>query len=1062
MQKPAIPGQLRFFTLDLQKPRPAIVHRLTATGPVDGDRLLAAVRAVLRAQPALRLSLHPEPAGLMQRVHPVADVPVEVHRLPADAASAGRLLRERVDALGDPFDHAGAPLCRVSVLLGDDRAQLLFGVHHGIFDDGSAAALLDALTTAYAQGPDALPDAGELPPPPQGEQAAALREFWTRTLKEAPADCTLPQLVPGADRTRGSVTAQLPAALVARMRDRARETGASVFTQVMASLAWVAGWYARTDDVVIATASGAGRDTSGASVINCLQNTIPVRVPLSGATTEQLLDRTLEALFDAVEHSELPLEEILAATGAERHPDRKPFTQLMCTQGELFTEAEGGGLLWRMDPPESDQVEYDLSVTLLHGPQGEEHLVVAHPAQALDGRTAERFLAHLVAALDALTAPHSVPLTGHDLLTAEERAELAALTGAPVPGTPAPVHRLVEEQALRTPHATALVTSAELLDHAALHARAERLAAALIAAGVRPGDRVGVCLERSAGLVVAVLAAWRAGAAYVPLDPDYPGDRLHYMLEDSAPAAVIAESPLLPGVPTLAPDAEAPLPAAWPQVPADSPAYVMYTSGSTGRPKGTVVRHDNLWALFAGFDSVLDAIPDVVLAGTSLSFDICLIELFWSLTRGCAVHLTSHRTVLDEEGVPDGAFYQCTPSAARLHTSSPEGRRLLGRLGALVVAGEPLDADLAAELAGLVPGPVVNGYGPTEATVYTTLWRVRPDTPVHIGLPLPGVRCHVVDAHGRAMPPGCPGDLVITGTGIGGGYWRRPELTAERFPALPWAGGGTGYLSGDVVSFAPGTGLRFLHRADQQIKVLGQRIETGEIEATLRLHPGVRDAAVAVLPDRTGVAAFLVPEEGAADLVPQGDAAAGALPVPLSAATAAGLRRHAAGWLTGAMLPTVWQTVAVLPKSPNGKLDRLTLADWAARSAPAAPRTGTEELSGSATSVVLEVWEQVLGERVTDPGATFFHLGGTSAGIIRVLALLQPRYPDLRAAGLFRHTTARALAAHLTDLTDLTRTDAREEPAETADAVPAARTDGSGRGARRAQALGQWTPRARR
>lgn len=391
----------------------------------------------------------------------------------------------------------------------------------------------------------------------------------------------------------------------------------------------------------------------------------------------------------------------------------------------------------------------------------------------------------------------------------------------------------------------------------------------------------------------------------------------------------------------------------------------------------------------------------------------------------------------------------------------PEGRRLLGRLGALVVAGEPLDADLAAELAGLVPGPVVNGYGPTEATVYTTLWRVHPDTPVHIGLPLPGVRCHVVDAHGRAMPPGCPGDLVITGTGISGGYWRRPELTAERFPAPPWAGGGTGYLSGDVVSFAPGTGLRFLHRADQQIKVLGQRIETGEIEATLRLHPGYGTPRWPSCPTVPGSPPSSSPRRVPRISSRRATPRRGRCRSPVRrdrgrAAPPRGRladRRDAAHRLADGGRPAEVAQRKAGPADPG----RLGGAQR-----PGRPRTGTEELSGSAASVVLEVWEQVLGERVTDPGATFFHLGGTSAGIIRVLALLQPRYPDLRAAGLFRHTTARALAAHLTDLTDLTRADAREEPAETADAVPAARTDGSGRGARRAQALGQWTPRARR
>ncbi|MER5796553.1 amino acid adenylation domain-containing protein [Streptomyces sp. NPDC001980] len=1032
MQNPATPGQLRFFVLDMQQPRPAIVHRLTVSGTVDAAGLVGTVRAVLLAQPALRVSLHMTADGLVQRVHPVADVPFDIRPLPADDTAADLVLAEHQAALGAPFDHAGAPLCRIVLLHRGDRAHLLFAVHHGVFDDGSAAALLTSLTTAHGLGSEHLAAAQPPSLDVSGQHRATLRDFWTTTLKDAPENCTLPQLTPGADRDRAEVTTRLPDDLTDRMRRRAALTGASPFTQVMSAFAWVAGWYGSTDDVVIATVSGVHRDAQGVSVVGCLQNTVPVRVDLVGATTEDLLERTLDALCDAVDHAELPIEDILAATGAPRHPDLKPFTQLICTQGESATEVvDASGLRWLLEQPVSDKVEYDLSVTLLHAPDGAQHLVVAHPERALDARAAERLLSHLVAALAALAADEPRPLTEHDLLTPAERAELAGLSAAVPAAAGTPVHRLVEARAAACPSAVAVRTAERELDHAEVTARAQGLAAALIEAGVRPGDRVGIHLDRSPDLVTAILAAWWAGAAYVPLDPDHPAERLRYVLQDADPAALIATAPLLPGIPTVAPDARAATPAAWPRTAPDAPAYIMYTSGSTGRPKGAVVRHDSLCALFAAFDARFAGGPSVVLAGTGYAFDISLIELVWPLTCGRTLHLTSHRTVVQDLPDPAGAFYQCTPSAARLHTASPQGRRFLSRLGALLVGGEPLDPDLAADLAGLVPGPVLNGYGPTEATVYTTLWRVVPDTPVHIGLPLPGVCCRVVDPHGRDLPPGCPGELLISGTGVGDGYWRRPDLTAERFPVLPGSTGSTGYRSGDLVAFSPGVGLAFLHRADQQVKILGQRVETGEIEATLRRAAGVRDAAVALLPDRTGVVAFVVLKAAEGAGGPVG-------PRALPAETAAGLRRDTARWLTGAMLPTAWFAVPELPRSPNGKLDRQALTGWAADLAPAphpaAPATG------SSAQAVTEVWERILGAPVTDAAATFFALGGTSSGILRILAQLRPRYPKLHVADLFRHTTVRGLADFLDRLDTLAE-------------VPSADT---GRGARRARALNRW------
>ncbi|MGI5479408.1 non-ribosomal peptide synthetase [Streptomyces lavendofoliae] len=1059
MNRPAGPGQLRFFLLDQRDGRAVVVHRVTVDGPVEADRLTRAVRAVIEGQPALRTSLRPTPEGLMQRVLPASEVPVTVSRIEAGD------IRSHVDLMGAPFPHEGEPLCRVTVLLEADRAHCVFGVHHAVFDDDSQAILLRALLSGY-ENEGAIAPAGPPPAAPTPERTRELEEFWQRTLKDCPDDTTLPQFDAAArtDRTPATVHAELTPELVSGMTERARTWGATPFSQLLAALAWVTGWYARRDDVVLCTVAG-GRTAESAEVIGCWQNTLPVRLDLADATTESLLERAVDAVYDAVEHSDLPLEDITALIGAARVEGRHPLTQILCTQSASAEPAtDATGLTWTAGLESEGDAEYDLSVALTYDNEGGMRLTAGYPRTALDKRTAEDFLDHLMRALAALTQDRAVPLTDLDLLAPEATPPTAGHEPAPHAAGHRLVHEWVAWHGATTPNAVALVADggATRLDYATLDRRVRTLAAALIERGVRPGDRVGICLPRTADLLVSVLATWRAGAAYVPLDPEYPAERLRYMIEDSAPVTVITSHALETLVPTLSPAATATGaadgdPAHRQPGAAAALAYVIYTSGTTGRPKGVSIRHDNLHALFAAFDEVWGEVPADLVAATSLSFDISALELYWPLVGGRTVHLTDHRSVAHQPAAPAGALYQCTPTVARMHATSPEGRSLLGRLSGLLVGGEPLPADLAAELVDLVPGPVLNCYGPTETTVWSTVWPVEPGVPVHIGRPLAGEACHVVDAHGRTLPYGSPGMLMVSGAGVGDGYWQQPALTTARFTPLRTDPEVIGYHTGDLVLNDRQRGLRYLGRGDSQVKVLGQRIEPEEIESALRGHPSLRDAAVSVLPDGTGIAAFVVLSEPRLDESVPGDLDG---PVEPPADLTAALGAHASAWLTAAMTPAVWRTVRALPQLPNGKLDRSRLTRWTEDMAgapvtqtPLAVRPATSSGAAAGTvAAVAEAWASVLGHPVTDHDVSFFALGGTSAGVVRVLSLLRGAYPALSTAALFRHTTVRAFAAHL---------DALHAPAPAADAAGVGDAE-PGRGAARARALSAWAPRSRR
>ncbi|MER5883644.1 amino acid adenylation domain-containing protein [Streptomyces sp. NPDC001941] len=1036
--RPASAAQLRFYLLDQQGGRATVVHHLTAEGPVDRDRFLRAVRTVVAEHPALRTSLHPGPEGLAQRTHPPADIDVQV--LSPEPGEVEGVLARQTALVAEPFTHATGPLCRIRVVHAPGRTHCLLGVHHAVFDDESAGILLRSLARAYAEPASSTGTARrvqDLADDPG--RTALLRTFWTTTLDGRSADTTLPHFAPppppvddGAERF-GVTTLELGDELCGAVRDTAMGSGATPFALVLAAVATVTGWYGSSRDVVLATVTGT-RSGTGPAAIGCHQNTLPVRIALTGHDTASLLDHTMDALFDAVEHADLPIEEILRVTGAERRPGRTALTEVLCAQTAHQPPHDEGGLRWRLATRQGADPAHPLSVTLHHRADGSMVLELGHDATRMPAPQARLFGAHLLGALGALTESAPLPLDQLRLLTPEETAAAAgpAATTAPHP----PVHIALADHARRTPDATAVRTGSDALGYAELDERVAGLGAALIAAGVRPGDRVGISLPRTPELVVAMLAVWKAGAAYVPLDPDYPHERLRYMVRDADLTAIVGTRELEPGLPLLAPSARASAPRSWPVTDPSAPAYLIYTSGTTGRPKGVVIRHENLTALLAAMEHETHGVPDVVMAGTSVSFDISGLEIHWPLARGRTLFLTDHRSVAVEP-VPAGALYQCTPSVARILTGTPAGRALLERLGVLLVGGEPLPADLAAELCDLVPGPVLNCYGPTETTIWSTAWRVVPGQPVHIGSPLAGEECQVVDDDGRRLPAGCPGRLFISGAGVGDGYWRRPELTAERFVAQDGSAG-PAYDTGDLAVLTLTDGLRCLGRADAQVKVLGQRIELEEVETALRRHPRVSDAVATATADATAVAVCVVLRDPS-----PGDSVAAA-----TEELAEELGSFARTWLTGAMVPAVWLVAPRLPQLPNGKRDRAAVAQWAARGATVPAPAGPVP-AGAAHEQVREAWERVLSRPVTDLDAGFFELGGSSADLVRLLAVLNTRYPSLRVADLFRHTTVRALASHLDDVS---------RAAAHSPAVARAADDRS-RGADRARALRSWNRR---
>ncbi|MFI5956136.1 amino acid adenylation domain-containing protein [Cryptosporangium sp. NPDC051539] len=964
-------------------------------GEVDADLLRAAAQTVLDRHAPLRAAFRQRPDGrLVQAIVDGVELPWRVVDLsgPDESAQRARLAAEADAERSRPFDLSRPPLLRALLLRRDPgRSWLLVQFPHVVADGWSVSVVLRDLFAAYGR-PAAL-----APVTPYRSYLAWLasrdsdtaREAWRSALSGLEGPTRLVGVAARPVPARATeVRVALSAELTARLGARARERALTLGVVVQGAWGLVLGHLTGRSDVVFGTTvSGRAAEVDGiADLAGLFINTVPVRVRWS--PSERLgtaLSRLAAEQAELLDHQHVGLAELQKLVGTDELFDTVVVLENYPVDAGL-RDASGTVTLAGLDY--RDAGHYPLALIAVPGERLE--LRFKHDAARVDAGFVSRVAESFTRVLEAVADAPERPLGRLELLPAAERSSLLSALAGPAAPEPGTVLELWNAQAGST--ATAVIDGDRTLSFAALDARANALAATLRARGVGPETVVGVAVARSLDLPVALLGVLKAGAAYLPLDVSLPEDRRAAMLAEAGAGFVVTPSDLDDSASVGSVDAPAPH--------RDNAAYLLFTSGSTGRPKGVLVPHAAVASQLAWVQERFGLTAgDRVLHHLSIGFDPAALELLWPLTAGAAVVLGPPSATGDPAALVRLVERHGVTTMVLASSLLPPLTEAVGdrptTLRRLLVGGDALAGPVAARWAARTGVPVTNLYGPTETTIQVTSSDAAadPDGPVPIGRAVAGMRLYVLDEALRPVPPGVPGELYVAGRQLARGYAGATGPTAERFVADPF-GPGRMYRTGDLVRSTADGVLTYLGRTDRQLKVRGNRVEPGEIEAHLLAIPAIAEAAVAA-PGGHRLVAYLVPtrEAGAArEAEPDRDAGGG---IDLD-----GVRTTLAAVLPAAFVPDVFVLLDALPRTPGGKLDPAALPEPAPVGAAAgrAPATPGEER-------FCAIFAEVLGLPAVGPDDDFFRLGGDSIQSIAVAnrAAITPR-------DVFTHRTAAALA----------------------------------------------------
>ncbi|AWF64022.1 non-ribosomal peptide synthase/polyketide synthase [Pseudomonas aeruginosa] len=944
-----------------------------------------------------------------------------------EAEQEARLREEAQRESLQPFDLCEGPLLRVRLIrLGEERHVLLLTLHHIVSDGWSMNVLIEEFSrfySAYATG--AEPGLPALPIQyadyalwqrswlEAGEQERQL-EYWRGKLGERHPVLELPtdHPRPAVPSYRGSrYEFSIEPALAEALRGTARRQGLTLFMLLLGGFNILLQRYSGQTDLRVGVPIANRNRAEVEGLIGLFVNTQVLRSVFDGRTSvATLLAGLKDTVLGAQAHQDLPFERLVEAFKVERSLSHSPLFQVMYNHQPLVADIEAldsvAGLSFGQLDWKSRTTQFDLSLDT-YEKGGRLYAALTYATDLFEARTVERMARHWQNLLRGMLENPQASVDSLPMLDAEERYQLLEGWNATAAEYPLQrgVHRLFEEQVERTPTAPALAFGEERLDYAELNRRANRLAHALIERGVGADRLVGVAMERSIEMVVALMAILKAGGAYVPVDPEYPEERQAYMLEDSGVELLLSQShlklPLAQGVQRIDLDQAD----AWLEnhvennpgieLNGENLAYVIYTSGSTGKPKGAGNRHSALSNRLCWMQQAYGlGVGDTVLQKTPFSFDVSVWEFFWPLMSGARLVVAApgdHRDpaklveLINREGVDTLHF---VPSMLQAFLQDEDVASCTS-LKRIVCSGEALPADAQQQVFAKLPqAGLYNLYGPTEAAIDVTHWTCMEEgkDAVPIGRPIANLACYILDGNLEPVPVGVLGELYLAGRGLARGYHQRPGLTAERFVASPFVAGERMYRTGDLARYRADGVIEYAGRIDHQVKLRGLRIELGEIEARLLEHPWVREAAVLAVDGKQLVGYVVLESEG-------GD-------------WREALAAHLAKSLPEYMVPAQWLALERMPLSPNGKLDRKALPApevSVAQAGYSAPRNAVER-------TLAEIWQDLLGVERVGLDDNFFSLGGDSIVSIQVVSRARQAGLQLSPRDLFQHQNIRSLA----------------------------------------------------